>query len=141
MNGGQEIAGELVVSGGDATKVLEAAEAALDDVASLVGPLVKAVDDDTIGLIGNNGRCAALDDVGAQRVAVIAFVGDQRAHGGCERQDVGRGGDVGVLARGQMKHHRPAAWIAQAMDFGRAPAPRAADGLILLPPFPPEAQR
>ncbi|KQT83729.1 hypothetical protein ASG51_16465 [Methylobacterium sp. Leaf465] len=27
------------------------------------------------------------------------------------------------------------------MDLGRAPAPRAADGLVLLPPLPPAAQR
>jgi hypothetical protein len=141
MNGGQEIAGELVVSSGDPAKILETAEAALDDVSSLVGPLVEGVDDDAVGFVGNNRLCVALDDLGAQVVAVVALVGDERAHGWGERQNIGRGGNVGVLARGQMKNDWPAERIAQRMDLGRAAAARTADGLSVLPPFPPEAQR
>ena len=141
MNSGEEIARELVVSSGDPAEILETAEAALDDVSCLVGPLVEGVDDDAVGFVGNDRLCAAFDDVSPQFVAVIAFVGDERAHGWREGQNIGRGGNVGVLAGGQMKGDRPAERIAQAMDFGRAPAARAADGLILLPPFPPEAQR
>ena len=34
-NGGEKVAGELVISGGDAPEILEPAEAALDDVAPL----------------------------------------------------------------------------------------------------------
>jgi len=99
------------------------------------------MDKDTIGLVGDDRRCAAVDDLRPQFVAVVAFVGNESTHGWCERQQVGRGGDVGVLTRGEMKNDGPAKRIAQAVDFARAPAPRAADGLILLPPFPPEAQR
>jgi len=141
MNGGEEVSGELVISGSDATKVLEAAEASLDDVSSLVGPLVEAMNDDTVGFVGNNRPCAALDEFGAQPVAVIAFVADEGAHGRRERQDVGRRGNVGLLARGQVNDDWPAQRIAQGMDFGRAPTARAADRLIVLPPFPPEAHR
>ena len=141
MNGGQEISGELVISCGDPAKVLEAAEAALDDVATFVGPLVEGMDDDAIGFVGNNRRCAALDDLGTQPVAVVALVGEKLRHEWRERQDIGCRGNVGILAGRQVKHDRPTERIAQPMNLGRAPAARAADGLILLPPFPPEAQR
>jgi len=141
MNGGKEISCQLVVARGDPPEVLEAAEAALDDVAALVGSFVEAMENDAVGLVGDDGPCATIDDLRTQRVAVIPFVGDERAHGRRERQNIGRGSNIGVLARGQMKGDRPAERIAQRMDLGRAPAARSADRLSVLPPFPPEAQR
>ena len=141
MNSGEEISGQLVVASGNPPEVLEAAEAALDNVSSLVSSFIEAVNDNAVGLVGNDGLCAEVDDLGAQFVAVIAFVGKESLHGGGERQHVGCSGDVGILAGGEMKDDGPAARIAQAMDFGRAPAARAPDGLILVPPFAPEAQR
>src|ERR1700731_1800074 len=132
MNSGQEIPGELVVSGGDATEVLEPAEASFDDISAFVGAPVEAMDD---------GLCAAPNDFAAKVVAVIPFVGEERAHGRRERQNIGRCRDIGILAWGQMQDDRPAERIAQRLDFcGAAPA-RAADCLIVLPPFPPEAHR
>ncbi len=141
MNSGQEIPRQLVVTGGDPPEVLEAAEAALDDVSSLVGSFVEAMKEDAVGLVGNDGLGATIDDLRSERVAVIPFVRDQRAHGRRERQNLGRSRDVGILARGQMKSDRPAERIAQRMDLGRAATARSADRLIVLPPFPPEAQR
>lgn len=141
MNRSEEITGQLVVSGCDTPKVFEAAEAAFDDVAALVGPFVEGMDDDAVRFVGNDRLCAEVDDLSAQLVAIIAFIGKEGLHNGGKRQHVGRGGDVGILAGGEMKDDRPAVPIAQAMDLGRAPAARAPDGLILLPPFPPEAQR
>ena len=141
MNGGQEVSGELVISSGDPAKILEAAKAALDGVAALVGALVEGMDDNAIGFVGNDRRCAVLDDLGTQAVTVVALVGEKLRHKWRERQDIGRRGNVGILARGQVKDDRPAERIAQPVDLGRASTARAADGLILLPPFPPEAQR
>lgn len=141
MNSSEEIARQLVVSSSDAAEVFEAAEATFDDVAALVGSLVEGMDDDAVGFVGNDRLCAEVDDLSAQLVAIIAFIGKESFHSGGKRQHVGRSGDVGILAGGEMKGNGPAAWIAQAMDFGRTPAARAPDGLILLPPFPPEAQR
>lgn len=141
MNGSQEVSGELVVASCDAAKILEAAKAALDGVAALVGSLVERMDDNSIGFVGNDRRCAVFDDLGAQPVAVVALVGEKLRHQWRERQDIGCRGNVGILARGQVKDDRPAERIAQPVDLGRAPTARAADGLILLPPFPPEAQR
>lgn len=53
MNSGQEIAGELVISCGDAAEVLEPAKAALNDIPTFVGGFVEAMDDDAIGFIGD----------------------------------------------------------------------------------------
>ena len=141
MNGGQEITGELVVSGGDAAEVLEPAKTALDDIPTFVGAFVEAMDDDTVGFVGDDGLGAATNDFAAKVVAVIPFVGEERAHGRRERQNIGRDRDIGILAWGQMQDDRPAERIAQRMDFCGAAASRAADGLIVLPPFPPEAHR
>ena len=141
MNSGQEITGELVVSGSDAAEVLQPAEAAFDDISAFVGAFVEAMDDDTVRFIGDDGLGAATNDFAAKVVAVIPFVGEERAHGRSERQNIGRYRDIGILPWGQMQDNRPAERIAQRMDFCRAASARAADGLIVLPPFPPEAHR
>ena len=141
MNSGQEIPGELVVSGGDATEVLEPAEAAFDDISAFVGALVEAMDNDTVGFVGDDGLGPVTDDFGAKVVTVVALVGDKRAHGWRERQDIGSCSDIGILAWRQMQDDRPAQRIAQRMDFCRAASARAADCLVVLPPFPPEAHR
>lgn len=141
MDSGEKIAGEFVVASGDPAEILKPAEAALDDVASSISLLVEAMEPDAIGFVGNDGLGATLNDLRPQIVAVVTFVGKQSAHVRCKCQDIGSCGDVGVLARRQMKNDRPAVRIAQRVNFGRAPAARAADRLIAFPPFPPEAQR
>jgi hypothetical protein len=141
MNSGQEIAGELVISCGDAAEVFEPAKAAFNDIATFVGAFVKAMDDDAVGFIGDYGLGSMPNDLGAKIVTVVPFVGEKRAHRGCERQNIGRSSDVGILPWGQMHDDWPAERIAQRMDFGGTASARAADCLILLPPFPPEAHR
>ena len=141
MNSSQEIPGELIVSGSDAPEVLEPAKAALDDISAFVGAFVEAMDDNTVGFIGDDRLSAATNDFAAKIVAVIPFVSEERAHGRSERQNVGRRRDIGILAWGQMQDDRPAERIAQRMDFCGAASARAADCLIVLPPFPPEAHR
>jgi len=141
MNSAQEIAGELVVSGGDAAEVLEPTKAALNDVSAFIGTLVEGMDDDAVGFVGDDGRGAAAYDFAAKVVAVIPFIAEERAHGRRERQNIWRRRDIGILAWRQMQDDRPAERIAQRMDFCRAAASRAADCLIVLPPFPPEAHR
>jgi hypothetical protein len=141
MNSSQEIPGELIISGSDAAEVLEPAKAALDDISAFVGAFVETMDDDTVGFIGDDRLSAATNDFAAKIVAVIPFVSEERAHGRSERQNVGRRRDIGILAWGQMQDDRPAERIAQRMDFCGAASARAADCLIVLPPFPPEAHR
>ena len=141
MNSSQEIPGELVISRGDAPEILEPAKAAFDDISAFVGAFVEAMDDDTVRFIGDYGLGAATNDFAAKLVAVIPFVGEERAHGWRERQDIRRRRDIGILTWGQMQDDRPAERIAQRMYFCRAASARAADCLVVLPPFPPEAHR
>ncbi|MEY9404844.1 hypothetical protein ABIF66_011782 [Bradyrhizobium japonicum] len=136
MNSGQKITGELVISRGDAPEVLEPAKAAFDDISSFVGAFVEAMDDDTVRFIGDYGLGATTNDFAAKLVAIIPFVGEEHAHGWRERQDIGSRSDIGILAWSQMQDDRPAERIAQRMDFCRAASARAADCLIVLPPFP-----
>ncbi|MEY9400706.1 hypothetical protein ABIF66_000520 [Bradyrhizobium japonicum] len=135
MNSGQKITGELVISRGDAPEVLEPAKAAFDDISSFVGAFVEAMDDDTVRFIGDYGLGATTNDFAAKLVAIIPFVGEEHAHGGRERQDIGSRSDIGILAWSQMQDDRPAERIAQRMDFCRAASARAADCLIVLPLF------
>ena len=141
MNSGEEVPGELIVSRGNSSEILEPAEAAFNDIAASVSLFVEAMNSDAIGFVRNDRLGAAVDDLRPQVVAVVTFVGKQSAHVGRKRQDIGSRGDVGILARRQMKNDRPAERVAQRVDFGRTPAARAADRLTAFPPFPPEAQR
>jgi hypothetical protein len=97
-NGGEKVAGELVISGSDAPEILEPAEAAFDDVAPFVGTLAEGVEGYSVGLVRNDRAGAAAFDVGAEVVAVIALVADEGVHGWREFQKRWRGGDIGVLA-------------------------------------------
>ena len=141
MNSGQEIPGKLIISGGDAAEVLEPAKAALNDISAFVSAFIEAMDDDAVGFVGDDGFGAATYDFAAKVVTVIPFVGEERTHGRRERQDIWRRRNIGFLAWGQVQDDRPAERIAQRMDFCRAASARAADGLVVLPPFPPEAHR
>ncbi|MGY4327565.1 hypothetical protein ACVWWG_001982 [Bradyrhizobium sp. LB7.2] len=117
MNSGQEIPGELVVSGGDAAEVFEPAKAALDDISTFVGAFVEAMNDDAVGFVGDDGLGAATNNFAAKVVAVILFVSEERTHGWRERQDIGRRRDIGILAWRQMQDDRPAQRIAQRWTF------------------------
>lgn len=141
MNCGEVVSGEFVVSGGNSPEVLEPAEASLNDIASLVGEFVEAMPPDAIGLVGDDWPGAALFDLGAEGITVVALVGDDGLGSWSERQDLRRRGDVGILARGQVECDGSAKRITERMDFRGATAARTADRLRALPPFPPEAQR
>lgn len=47
---------------------------------------------------------------------------------------------ISDLASGEQEGDGPAAAIGQRVDFGGAPAARAANSLAVLPPFPPGAE-
>ena len=50
-------------------------------------------------------------------------------------------GAVRDLTARQQEGERPAVLVGERVDLGGSAAARAADGLVLLPPLPPEAQR
>ena len=102
----------LIIAGGDASEILEPAKAAFDDVASLVGAFVEAVEGCSVGLVRNDGDCAAAEDVGAEGVTIVALVGDEYAHRRSEVQKGRRDGDVRILAGSEMECVRSAIRIA-----------------------------
>src|SRR5262245_45013778 len=81
LDGGEEVASEFVITRSDTPEILEPAEAALDDIAPLVGAFVEAMESYSVGLVRYDWPCAALDDVGTKVVSVIALVGNEGAHG------------------------------------------------------------
>ena len=88
-------------------------------------------------------RCDATGERGcAIGLAIISFVGhcDARAD---VRADVERGLElraVAGFAAGQVEVERMAVEIGLEVDFGREAATRAAESLMLLPPFAPAAE-
>ena len=137
----REVYCELVVSGGDAPPILQAAEGSFDDVSALVSLSVEWLDMFSRWIVGDHRLGTALNKEGAQSIAVIGGVGGAQAAGwqGCEQ---GNGnGRVAPLPRRYLERERTAATVDNSMDFCRSAASRAADRLIIRPPFPPAADR
>lgn len=136
----KEAAGELVVAGRDGAIDLEPAEGALDAVAQAIE--LPAVADRlcAVSPAGDHWRDAAGDEVVADRVAVVALVGDQRA-GRVERQRHQRVVALAVrrFAAGEVEAERSAAGVTDTMNLTGEPAPRAAKRLFASPPFAPAA--
>ena len=135
------IPGEFVVSGGDATPVLEVGERPLDDIAPLVGVLIERMQVFPSWILFDY-RCRAT--IGEERAKRIAVVGGITQQGLCRRQrfdQCGRRLDVMAVAAGQVECDDPAIAVDDRMYFRRPAAPTASDGLFFSPPFPPPAQR
>jgi hypothetical protein len=75
-DGGEEVSGEPIVSGCDASEVLEAAECVLNTMALLVGCPVEAEGLFAVRLVGNDGFGAALAEPLPQFGAVISSVAE-----------------------------------------------------------------
>jgi hypothetical protein len=92
-------------------------------------------------VIGDDGLGAALDQELPQRVAIGGGVSGAQAR---RRQRVEQGasdGCIAALTGGYFEREGTAAAIDNSMDFCRSPAARAADRLVVGPPFPPAAER
>ena len=68
---GEDVAGELVVAGGDGTEILDAAVGALDHVTPFVALGIEREAALAIGFIGDNGNGAAVVEQGAQMIGII----------------------------------------------------------------------
>jgi len=139
--GGQEVASELVVAGGDAPPILDAAEEVFDFVPSAIKAL------GAIGFPGGgaavryNRQGAFVPDLLAHFFAVVGFVG-------CDSQWRSRRvqylfDDLAVMYLSTRHHEaqRPAFAVDNGVDFCGSAAPADADRLILLPLFAPLAAR
>ncbi len=70
-DGGEEVSGELVITGGDGTEVFELVEEALDEVALAVEGGVDRAADADVALAGDMGsRAAGLDEVVSRDTAM-----------------------------------------------------------------------
>ena len=113
----EEVGGEPVVAGGDATAVLEAAEHALDGVAAFVEAAAKAAFPAPIGLWRDVGDSALILDQAPDAVAVIGAVGvDDAARRQACQQMLGRFA-VGGLAWRQQKGEWPTWLSVRAWTF------------------------
>ena len=106
-----------------------------------VGPPVEAEGLFPVRLVGDDGLSAAFLQPLAQGGAVIGFVGEELLGGlGAADQGLGRWTIV-RLAAAQQDGKKTALSICDCVDFRIAPAARASNRLVLLPPFPPDAER
>ena len=123
--------GELVVAGGDATEVLEAADRGLDPPALLVSLLVVADLDEPVLPARDDRLDATVTQLPSQGVGVVGAVGDEALAGadlGEQRVDAP---DVAVMAGGQVDGDRSPEEVGGEVDLGGPSAARDANGLIL----------
>ena len=133
--------GASVVTCGDAAPVLQAAEHALDDVATLVEVWIEGARVLSGGIVRDDRDRSAFCQILSEAACVIGAVGGERLCGRGLRDDDECGANVSELSLRHLEGDGPALCVADGMDFGRAPAPRTADPLLLRPPFPPAAER
>lgn len=138
-NGGQEVSGEFVESGGDASEVLELVEEALDEVAL---PVEIAIDR-SLDLDVALGRDMGLPTSGAdqvdQRSRVVPAICDE---GSGRRQGLDQArchGLVGGLAGREQQSDRQSLFVDNGVDLGAQSSTRTANGVIRTPFLPPAA--
>lgn len=141
MDGGEEVGREFVVAGSDPAPVLEAAEHALDGVASSVEDRAEARLP-APGSLGRDvwGRILRFDLL-ADGVGVVSAVGDDQALGRQIAQQRFGCAAIGGLSGRQQERSRPAEAICQRVNLCGASAAADAERLGALPPLPPVAQR
>lgn len=130
----------LVVARGDTAELLDLLEEVLDQVAPFVDLLVVGDDPGPAGIGGDHRQGAALVQGGAKCVVVEGLVGDEGIE--IEPCDQRLDPDAVVALAGQENEAGQVAQrIDQGDDLGGQPTARFADGLILSPPFAPQAWR
>ena len=141
MNRRKEVSGELVVSGGDAAKVLEAAEHTFDEVALTI--LDGVIRDQRLAPSdrGDDGFDVLPGQQMTQLVGVVSFVGEESSDRAGEPQQRGRHRHIVLVAGREQQNPRPTGLVAQRVEGCCSAAARAADRLLEGPPFPPPAER
>jgi hypothetical protein len=126
----------FVVSGGDATELLDPLEEVLDEMPPFVHLGVVWDWRFAVGLRRDDGNSAAFVERGAQGVVVERLVSDQGVE--IDASDQWLDADAVVtLAWEQNEARQIAQRIDEGDDLGGQSAARPADGLILSPPFAP----
>ena len=141
LEGGEEVAGEPVVTGCDAPEVFQPVEHALDGVSTAVQIGREAAFPAALDLGRDVGRGSLGLDLPAHGVGVVALVPLHQVGRRHLVQQSLRSRAVGDLAAGQQEGDRTARRVGQGVDLRRPPAAGLPDRLTALPHFPPEAQR
>lgn len=136
MDHAEETVGELIVAGGDGTVDLKMAEHSLA-VALLVECPVMFDLHAAVSPAGNDGLDLSFSEIVADRICIVALVGEQSVRCALWQADQGV---IGRLADRQMEGERSSEGISQAVKLTGEPAPRAAKSASMSPPFPPAAE-
>jgi hypothetical protein len=132
---------QTVVSCSNSSEILNPVKHSLNGVSVAVQIRRETILPEPVALWRNIGRGALIFDLSPDSISIIAFITMQeRCVIELIKQNV-RCGAVGNVAAGQQKPDRTTETVSQGMDFGGASTTRTTDRLILLPPFPPDAQR
>ena len=141
MDAAEEDGGCTVIARGEASAVLEAAEHALNGVASSIQAAAEAAFPASIGLGRDVGNGTLLFNQAADAVGVIGAVRmDDAPDRQAAQQRFGRSTVCG-LTRRQLEGERLALGVGDGVDLGVASAAADADRLGMRPPFPPAADR
>ena len=129
MQEGVESASELVVSGGEAAKLLEAIEESLDEVARFIAMPINGTLGFSITPRGNDRFCAGVLNGINQFVAVVAFVGNN-SFGVDSFNKRSTLGDIRDFTAGKNQTQGIAQRIDACMNLGCQSASRTTDRLI-----------
>lgn len=130
--------GCLLETGGDAAKLLELAEATLDEVTLRVEMGIERILAGPRGVVWNDSLGAFCRDGVADVVGVVSGVSDDDL-GGCAIKEETSLRRIARLACGEDEADRAAEPPNGKMDLGAQAAARTSEGLILSPPFAPLA--
>src|SRR6185437_13544928 len=131
----------MIVAGGDAAAILEAIDEALNAVSQGVERAVDRVLHTAVLFGWDFGGSTPRADIVADRVAVVAAIGEQHV-----RVDVMLGHQIEIggavvgLPGRQKETDRKTLSVGPKVDLGREAAARTAKSLVLSPPFAPAAQ-
>src|SRR5262249_48375762 len=138
---GQVISRQLVVAGCDAPEVLQPVERTLDAPAQLVRRLLKVNGCFLLLLLGMTGLVPRSSSSSRNSVSVVGFVAEHAFRRlGSADQALGYRAIVRFTASQQDGDQAPFS-ICECVNLRIAPSARAANSLLLLPPFPPAAER
>jgi hypothetical protein len=132
---------ELVVAGGDASPILEAAEHAFDKIALAIGNLIEGMMSFAGRIVRDDRNRAAFEKKATQTIAVVGGVGGQASAWRNSGDQGCRDPNVAEMARRHFDGDGASARIDDGVDLRGAAAARTANRLRFRPPFPPAAER
>src|SRR5258707_1727775 len=136
-----QVSSQPVIARCDAPEVLQPVECTLDAPAKLVEALAEAERLLPVAAVGNDRRGSALVQFVAQFSAVVGLVAEHALRWLHSADDALRDRAIVCFASSQQNGDEAPFSICECGNLRVAPSARAANSLLLLPPFPPAAER